>query len=351
MARLVPSLMAAGLFVLAAAPAGAGTGIYLLSEFTFENGQTLTDLKIGYETHGTLNDARDNAVLVTHPASGNKDAYDLFIGIGKAFDPDNYFVITVDAIGGGASSAPSDGLGPKFPAYTVRDMVRAQHELLRGGFGLRRIVAVAGPQMGAFQALEWGIMYPDYMAGLIMITPSARSDRQVHALLDAMTAAVRLDPAYQGGYYDTDPVDGLVTAGMIYFPWLYTADYLQTIEDDAAFATGIRAPGAAWAEEWDANDLLYRFQAMRDYDATAPFEGDLRAALRQVEAQALIMPSTHDRILPIEMARDLFAGIPDATYVELSSRLGHLACCPDRETSSEYAFITDQIRRFLAGLE
>jgi len=351
MVRLVCSLVATGFLVLAAGPAFAGEGIYLISEFTFENGQSLTDLKIGYETRGTLNDARDNAVLITHAADGDRNSYDPLIGIGKAFDPDDHFVITVDAIGGGASSAPSDGAGPLFPQYTVRDMVRAQHELLRKGFGLERIVAVAGPQMGAFQALEWGIMYPEYMRGLIMITPSARSDRHLHAVFDAMMTALRLDPAYQGGYYADNPTEGMRAAGMIYFPWLYSDEHLETIGDEEAWRAAIRAPGRQWAKAWDANDLLYRFRAMRRFDATVPFEGDLRAALARIEARALIMPSTTDRLVPIEMARDLYAGIRDAVYVEIPSRLGHRACCPGDEDSTEYRIITEQTRRFLAELE
>jgi pimeloyl-ACP methyl ester carboxylesterase len=142
-------------------------------------------MKVGYATHGKLNQAKSNAILVTHAASGVRTSNAALIGPGKAYDTDKYFVVTVDAIGGGNSSQPKDGLGPKFPKYTIRDMVRAQHDLLTNGLGLAHVVAIGGPSMGAQQALEWGIHYPDFTDGLLLIVPASRSDRHVRALLPA----------------------------------------------------------------------------------------------------------------------------------------------------------------------
>src|ERR1044072_1233094 len=155
--------------VLAWHPAkvAAQDAVHVIPEFTFENGEKLAGMKVGYATHGKLNEAKSNAILVTHGASGIRTGNAPLIGHGKAYDTDKYFVITVDAIGGGNSSQPKDGLGPKFPKYTIRDMARAQHNLLTKGLGLTRVVAVGGPSMGAQQGLEWGIHYPDFMDGLL----------------------------------------------------------------------------------------------------------------------------------------------------------------------------------------
>src|SRR5438045_9466930 len=105
-------------------------------------------MRVGYATDRTLNAARTNAILVTHGASGTRTSNAPLIGSGKAYDTDKYFVVTVDAIGGGNSSQPKDLLGSKFPKYTIRDMVRAQHDLLTKGLGLTHLVAVGGPSMG-----------------------------------------------------------------------------------------------------------------------------------------------------------------------------------------------------------
>ena len=119
-------------------------------------------------------------------------------------------MITVDAIDGGASSKPADGLGAAFPAYTIRDMVRAQHQLLTLGLGLPSLLAVGDPSMGSFHALEWGIHYPDYAKGLIAIVPGRRSERHVHAIFDAVISTIKLDAKWNGGNYVENPVDGIV---------------------------------------------------------------------------------------------------------------------------------------------
>ena len=347
MSKLCVSLMGI-LFSLVAA--GQEPKFYSIAKFAFENGATLQNMRIAYDTYGDLNATRDNAILVEHGASQGRNAYKIFIGPGKAFDTSKYFVITVDAIGGGASSKPADGLGAAFPAYTIRDMVRAQYELLTQGLGIQRLLAVGGPSMGSFQALEWGINYPDFAKGLIAIVPSARSDRHVHAIFDAVVNTIKLDAKWNGGNYIENPVDGLVTAGMIYFPWLYSDEQLNSLVDNDKYEQEQRSFGTGWARVWDARSLIYRYQATRNHNIGLPFGGDTMLALSKIKAKTLIMPGMTDRTLPSYMAREIQRGVKDSIYAEIPSALGHIACCPGAEDTAEYAFITDQIKRFLAEL-
>jgi homoserine O-acetyltransferase/O-succinyltransferase len=337
-------------FCLALQAASEEAKLFTIANFTFENGQTLDNMKVAYDTYGELNAARDNAILVTHGASQGRSGYKIFIGPGKAFDTDKYFVIAVDAIGGGGSSKPADGLGAKFPAYTIRDMVRAQHQLLTQGLGLQRLVAVGGPSMGAFQALEWGINYPDFARGLLLIVPGARGDRHVQAIFDAVINTIKLDPKWNGGNYTENPVDGIIAAGTIYFPWLYSDEHLNTLVADESYQSAQRAFGTNWAKVWDARSLIYRYQATMYHDVSKPFGGDLAQALAKVKAKTLIMPGMTDRTLPTYMAREIYRGVKQSTYVEIPSYLGHLACCPAKEDTTEYVFVSDQIRRFLASI-
>src|SRR5918993_1092719 len=101
------------------------------------------------------------------------------------------------------------------------------------------------------------------------------------------------------------------------------------------------------AKAWDANGLLLRYDASRNFDASKPFGGDLMKALGQVKAKVLIMPGMMDRTLPTYMARELYRGIKNAKYVEIPSYLGHLACCPASDKTAEYSFIAQQMREFL----
>src|SRR3712207_6574452 len=159
----------------------------------------MADVRVGYATWGRLNERRDNAVLLVPGTSSGRLWAASYIGPGKTFDPERHFIVGVDPIGGGNSSNPADGMGPDFPRYSIRDMVRAQHHLVTQGLGLARLLAVGGPSMRSFQWLEWGVNYPDMMRGLILWVPAARSDRRFQTIVDAVEAMITLDPGYQGG--------------------------------------------------------------------------------------------------------------------------------------------------------
>jgi hypothetical protein len=138
-------------WLLAAAPlatpmaARAQTeAVYRLGHFSFENGGEIPDMRVGYVTWGTLNAAKDNAILLVPGTSGNRHGYDAHIGPGKTFDTDKFSVIGADPIGGGTSSSPKDGLGIAFPKYTIRDMVHAQHDMVAKGLAITRLLAVGG---------------------------------------------------------------------------------------------------------------------------------------------------------------------------------------------------------------
>src|SRR5918993_5115315 len=114
----------------APSPAAAQTdAVHTIPRFAFENGATMEGMRVGYTTWGRLNERRDNAVLLVPGTSGGRRWAESYIGPGKAFDPERHFLIGADPIGGGGSSKPADGMGPDFPRYTIRDMVRAQHNL------------------------------------------------------------------------------------------------------------------------------------------------------------------------------------------------------------------------------
>ncbi len=271
--------LACAVLLLAPTPTWAQTeAVYPLGHFAFEDGGEIPDMKVGYVTWGTLNAAKSNAILLVPGTSGNRHSYDAHIGPGKTFDTGKYFVIAADPIGGGTSSSPKDGLGVAFPKYTIRDMARAQHEMVTKGLGISKLLAVGGGSMGSFQTVEWGINFPDAMSGLIMIVPAARSDHHFAAVVDAFEAMIALDPKYQGGKYTENPVEGIRRAALIYFPWVVSDEYLGTL-NDAAYEEGKKAAGDVWVKNWDANSMLWRYYASRNFDASKPFGGDMMNAL------------------------------------------------------------------------
>jgi homoserine O-acetyltransferase len=330
----------------AGAPAEAGDA-FSVPDFAFEDGSVLPDLRIAYDTQGTLSPARDNAILLMPGAIGDRHGLDPLIGPGNVFDTDRYFVIAVDPIGGGESAAPADGMGQDFPRYTIRDMMEAQYALVVRGLGIARLHALVGFSMGSFVALELGIHHPEAARSLILLGPSPKADAGFRLTTDLILSTIALDPEWQGGRYTHNPVEGLRHAGMLLYPWLVTTDYLDRSSgrdlskdlEDVASAFGA----------WDANSLVLRFAAYRAHDVAAPYEGDMRTALAKIAAPTLLLASASDRLVGVDGARRIRDGIPQPTYAEIPSDLGHRAVRVAPGTP-EGDFIDRQIRGFLATL-
>lgn len=328
----------------ASAPAAAGQ-LYTLSDFAFENGSVMPDLRIAYDTQGTLSPARDNAILLMPGAVADRHVFDPLIGSGKMFDTERYFVITIDPVGGGESASPADGLGQDFPRYTVRDMMEAQHALVSRGLGIARLYALVGLSMGSFVALEWGIHHPESAASLILLAPSPKADAGFRLTIDLISATIALDPEWQGGRYTHNPVEGLRHAGMLLYPWVVSTAYLER-SSQRDLARDLDRAASAFAA-WDANSLVLRFAAYCAHDLAAPYEGDIKAALARVAAPTLLLASASDRLVLIDGARRIRDGIAQATYAEIPSDLGHRAV-RGLPGTPEGDFIARQVRGFLA---
>ena len=147
-------------------------------DLKLESGEVIQDFAISYVTHGTLNDTKSNAILMTSSIAGNHHRIDFLIGPGKALDTNKYFIIATDAIGNGLSTSPSNSKsqhGTKFPRFTIRDMVESQYRLVRGKFGITHLLAVSGASMGGMRTLQWGVSHPDMMDALVALTPMAKT--------------------------------------------------------------------------------------------------------------------------------------------------------------------------------
>ncbi len=328
-------------------PPVAAAQLFSLADFPFEDGSVLPDLRIAYDTKGTLSPARDNAILLLPGAIADRHVFDPLIGPGKIFDTDRYFVIAVDPIGGGESASPADGLGQDFPRYTIRDMMEAQHALVARRLGIAHLRALAGVSMGSFVALEWGIHHPRSVASLILLAPSPQADSGFRLTIDLISATIALDPEWQGGRYAHNPVEGLRHAGMLFYPWVVSTAYIDRIAP-RDLAKELEAAARDFAA-WDANALVLRYAAYRAHDVAAPYDGDMPAALARVAAPTLLLPSASDRLVGSDGARQIRDGIPNATYAEIPSDLGHRAVRAVPGTP-EGDFIDRKVRGFLATL-
>lgn len=349
-----------------------------------DSGATLSPVTLAYETYGTLNAARDNAILVLHALSGNAHAagyhqptdtapgwWDVLIGPGRAFDTERYYVICSNVLGGckgstGPSSinlATGQPYGACFPVITIADMVRAQVRLL-DALHIPHLLAVAGGSMGGFQALEWSTAYPERVRGAILIASSARSSAQTMAWNAIGRRAIMSDPRWQGGdYYGQEPPqDGLAVARMLghvtylseslieqkFGRELQNADAPRfTLEREFLIESYLEHKGQTFNQRFDANSYLYITRALDYWDLPSRY-GSLEAALARSHAHFLLISFSSDWLYPTSesrlIAQTLHRLNRPVEHIELETLTGHDAFLLD------YAPQQPIIARFLSGL-
>jgi homoserine O-acetyltransferase len=183
---------------------------------------------------------------------------------------------------------------------------------------------------------------------LILLVPSPKAEPAFQLTVDLMTSVIALDPAWEGGRYTHNPIEGLRVAGMLYYPWAVSAPYIDRLS--AKQLAKDQEESARSFANWDANSLILRYAASRAHNVSAPFGGDMSAALAQITAPTLILPSASDRLLGLEGARRIRDGVKQASYAEIPSDLGHRAARAAPGTP-EGDFVDRKIREFLAKIE
>src|SRR3954453_1852747 len=338
------------------------TEVITFPSLALDCGVTLKHVQVAYETYGSLNQDRTNAVLVLHAFSGDAHAagvhrqtgqpgwWSAMIGPGLAFDTDRYFVICSNVLGGcqgttgPASVNPATGVpyGMSFPVITIRDMVRLQRMLVKQ-LGIERLLCVAGGSMGGMQALEWSVSYPDMVLSTIPIATTWRHSAQQIAFNEVGRQAIMADPDWSRGDYHGKQSHGrgLAVARMVGHI-TYMSDesmrekFGRRLRGKESFSFGfdvdfevesyLRYRGSQFVTRFDANSYLFIPKAMDYFDLTGG-QGSIAAALEPARARFLVISFSSDWLYPSyqsqEMVRALRSRNRDVAYVELQSNYGH----------------------------
>lgn len=320
------------------------TSDWIAHDFRFHTGELMQDLRLHYTTIG---EPSSEAVLVLHGTTGSgtkllspEFAGELF-GPGQPLDARTHYIVLPDSIGAGGSSKPSDGLRTKFPRYNYDDMVLAQYRLIKEGLGIDHLRLVLGNSMGGAHTWLWGVRYPDFMDALVPTasqpTPmTGRNWMMRRMIIDS----IRRDPAWMDGDYSEQPP----AAG-------FASVFFGIATDGGSLAYELAAPTREAADrllderlkapfQGDANDILYQWEASRDYDASKE--------IQRIKASLLAINSADDERNPPEtgiMAREL-ARLPNARYylIPASSKThGH-------GTTGYAAFWKAQLRDWLPAV-
>lgn len=340
-----------------------------------ESGVEFGPIQVAYETYGTLNEKKDNAILLLHALTGDAHAagyntpndkkpgwWDDMVGPGKAFDTNKYFVIATNMLGGCSGTTGPCSLNPEtgkpyglsFPVITIEDTVKVQRKLV-DYFNIKKLI-VAGGSMGGMQALEWAIEQNDIVTSAIIIASTGRLTAQGIAFNAVGRNAILSDPYFNNGdYYNKEqqPEKGLSIARMVgHITYLCEeamhSKFGRKFQDkekpnfdfniDFQVESYLAHQGQTFVDRFDANSYLYITKAV-DYFDVAKKYGSLEAAFKKSNAKFLIMSFTSDWLFPTEQSKELVKAIvkagKDVSFCEIASPCGHDAFLLEFETQTK----------------
>lgn len=327
-------------------------------------GRTLPAYQLVYETYGTLNADKNNAVLICHALSGDHHAagyhsmqdrkpgwWDTAIGPGKPIDTNQFFVICPNNLGGCKGSTgpntrnPDTGrdYGPDFPIVTVNDWVNSQAQLA-DALGIQQWAAVIGGSLGGMQAMQWAISKPERLRHALIIAAAPKLSAQNIAFNEVARTAIKSDPDFHGGHYgehQTLPRRGLGLARMLghitylsdeamgqkFGRELRSGQFEYGYDVEFQIESYLRYQSTNFVEHFDANTYLLMTRALDYFDPASDFGDDLNTAMAQIEAKSLVVSFTSDwRFSPVrshEIVNSLLANNKTVSYAEIEAHQGH----------------------------
>ncbi|WP_163338247.1 homoserine O-acetyltransferase [Desulfopila sp. IMCC35008] len=355
-------------------------------QMVLESGAKLGPIEIAFETWGTLNETKDNAILIAHAFTGDAHAagyyedepdkqgwWDFMIGPGKGIDTNHYFVICINILGscmgttGPSSTNPDTGkpFGLDFPMVTIGDMVEAQKMVL-DHLGIKSLHSVIGGSVGGMQVLEWCVRYPEMIRSAIPIATTMRHSALAIAFNEIARQAIMADPNWQqGNYYnDSKPDLGLAVARMVGHVTYLSDDAMRRkfgrrLQDknDFSYDFGVdfqvesylRHQGTKFVQRFDANSMLYITKAADYFDLKDRITED--RCVRELEnsrSKFLVISYSSDWLYPTYQAKELVQTLKrsgqDVSFCEIEADCGHDAfLIPDKR-------LTDLIGGFLHGI-
>ncbi len=326
--------------------------------------QLLAPFSVAYQTYGTLNAARSNAVLVchaltgdqhvanVHPVTGKPGWWETMIGPGRPVDTNRFFVICPNVLGGCMGSTGPASINPRtnkaygldFPVITIRDMVDAQARLI-DHLGIERLFSVIGGSMGGMQVLQWAARYPERVYSAVPIAAAAWHSSQNIAFHEVGRQAVMADPDWSEGNYlelGRTPRRGLSVARMAAHITYLSEEALhrkfgRNLQDraqrsfsfnaDFQVESYLRHQGSTFVDRFDANSYLYITRAMDYFDLAAEHGDVLANAFRGTKTRFCVVSFTSDWLYPTRESREIVHALnavaANVSFVEVESDKGH----------------------------
>ena len=334
------------------------------SPLQLDCGKELKKIELVYETYGSLNERKDNAVLICHALSGDHHAagfnspedkkpgwWDVCIGPGKPFDTNKFFIVCPNNIGGCKGSSgpntvnPETGqlYGPSFPIVTVEDWVNTQN-LLGDSLGIKKWACIIGGSLGGMQALQWTISFPEKVQNIISVAAASKLSAQNIAFNEVARQSIINDPDFRDGYYyehGVIPKIGLSIARMLGHITYLSDDSMRqkfgrdlkegklnfSYDVDFQVESYLRYQGKSFVDKFDANTYLLMTKVLDYYDPASRFGGDLSKAFEKSISNYLIVSFTSDWRFSPERSQEIVEALVGAkknvSYSEIEANNGH----------------------------
>lgn len=334
------------------------------SPLQLDCGKELKKIELVYETYGSLNEQKDNAVLICHALSGDHHAagfnspedkkpgwWDVCIGPGKPFDTNKFFIVCPNNIGGCKGSSgpntinPETGqlYGPSFPIVTVEDWVNTQN-LLGDSLGIKKWACIIGGSLGGMQALQWTISFPEKVQNIISVAAASKLSAQNIAFNEVARQSIINDPDFRDGYYyehGVIPKIGLSIARMLGHITYLSDDSMRqkfgrdlkegklnfSYDVDFQVESYLRYQGKSFVDKFDANTYLLMTKVLDYYDPASRFGGDLSKAFEKSISNYLIVSFTSDWRFSPERSQEIVEALVGAkknvSYSEIEANNGH----------------------------
>jgi homoserine O-acetyltransferase/O-succinyltransferase len=310
-----------------------------IGRLDLEEGGSIPDCLLAITTWGELNEAKDNAILITTWYSGTHQIWrEVYVGEGHALDPSKYFIVAINQIGSGLSTSPHNADGAnaeiamsKFPKVRIGDDVVAQERLLRERFGIERLALVVGGSMGAQQTYEWAVRFPEKVERAAPIAGTAQNTPHDFLFTEVLNEQIWSDPGWNGGEYrsNTEVEDGIKRHAHVWGIMGFSTEFWKQevwraleFESKETFIEGFLEP---YFTVMDPNDLLCMAWKWQRGDVARHTGGDLEAALGRITAKTFVMPINEDMFFPPRDCKAEQVLIPDSEFRIVDDILGHLA--------------------------
>lgn len=332
--------------------------IFNAGDVELQSGITYRNTQLAYQTYGTLNADRSNAIIYMTSYGAHHSDILWMVGPGKALDTDKYFIVIPNLFGNGLSSSPSRAVEPftgsYWPHFTIHDNIAIQRRLVSDVLGIKQLAMAIGFSMGGLQAYEWAAQAPEQVKRLVVICGAAKCAPHNYVFLEGIRATLTADPAYQNGTFVARPERGLRAMGRAYAAMAMSQEfYRHETWREAGFSSLEDYLVMSWEGNFlkrDAANLLAQLWTWQHANIAqnTRYNGRFDLALQAITAHSLIMPSETDLYFRLEDNRLEVEQMRRAQLLPIPSIWGHRAGAPS-VNHEDAAFLTRAIRAHLSA--